>query len=403
MASAEPGRPKLSGTVIGLGWVSLLTDASSELILPLLPVFLTEVLGAPAAFLGLLEGLADGTASLIKYFSGRAADRAVRLKPLVVGGYMLSTLMRPLVALATAPWHVLAVRIADRIGKGIRSSPRDAMIAHAADPTDRGRSYGFHQAMDHAGSAVGTLLGAGLLALQLDLRTVFWIASVPGLLAVAVLALVPEPERPAVAKPMPGPTPTPAQLPSALWRYLGVQFFFTAANSSDAFLILKAREVGASRAVAPLLWLVLHLVKAGLGTAGGALSDHFSRVKLLVAGWTCYGLAYALMGQQHTVLGVFAVAAFYGTYSGLAEGAEKAQVADLAPTGARGRAFGIYNMVNGLGVLAAGLIFGALWDHFGSTVAFRVAGAQALLAALLLMVARVSADSPRLSPGGQQG
>jgi MFS family permease len=395
-AESSP-RPRLSRTVIGLGWVSLLTDASSDIIFPLLPVFLTEVLGAPATFLGVIEGLADGTSSLVKYFSGGLADRLKRSKPLVLTGYTISSLVKPLVALAGAPWHVLAVRIADRMGKGIRSSPRDAMLAAAADPSDRGRSFGFHQAMDHAGTALGTLLGAGLLWLALDLRTVFALAAIPGLLSVLVLALVPEPSDSATgASSSKEPTSTPANesvsMPSALWRYLAVLFVFTLANSSDAFLILKVREVSGSGAkstvLAPLLWLVLHTMKALLGTFGGALSDKLSRLKMLAAGWACYGVSYAAMGEVKTVPGVFLVASCYALYSALAEGAERAQVADLAPSGARGRAFGWYNLVNGIGLLGAGVLFGQLWDHSGSRTAFRTAGALALIAALLLLLVR---------------
>jgi MFS family permease len=280
------------------------------------------------------------------------------------------------------------VRLTDRVGKGIRSSPRDAMIARAADPADRGRSFGFHQAMDHAGSAVGTLLGAALLALKLDLRTVFALAGLPGLISLVVLALVPEPVAPTKPASVVHVHAPPVALPPALYRYLAVLFVFTAANSSDAFLILKVREVGASAALAPLLWLVLHVVKAALGTLGGALSDRVSRIKMLGAGWVCYGICYALMGQARSVLQVFCIAAAYGLYSGLAEGAEKAQVADLAPREAQGRAFGLYNMVNGAGLLVAGLLFGQLWDRWGSPVAFSAAGAMALVAAALLPLVR---------------
>lgn len=388
--SAEPGakRRRLSPTVIGLGWVSLLTDASSELIFPLLPMFLTEVLGAPATFLGVLEGLAEATSSGVKYLSGRLADRRARSKPIVLWGYGLSTVVRPLVALALAPWHVLLVRVVDRVGKGIRSSPRDAMIAGSTGDDDRGRAFGFHQAMDHAGSAVGTLLGAGLLALAFDLRRVFLIASIPGFLALATLFVVPEVK----AAPLPERAESEvveARLPRALWRYLGVLFVFTAANASDAFLILKAREVGASKALAPLLWLVLHVVKASLGTLGGALSDRLGRARVLVAGWVVYGICYGLLGQVRSVGAVFVVTAVYGLYGALTDGAEKAMVADLAPTLARGRAFGVYNALNGIGLLVAGLVFGLLWDHVGSRAAFTVAGVQALVAAVLLAVVKL--------------
>jgi len=392
------GEGKLSRTVVGLGWVSLLTDASSELIFPLLPMFLTDVLHTQATFVGLLEGMAEATSSGVKYLSGRWADRRARAKPLVLWGYGLSTFMRPLIALAMAPWQVLAVRMVDRVGKGLRSSPRDAMIAEATNSELRGKAYGFHQAMDNAGSVIGTLLGAGLLALSLDLRTVFWLAGIPGLFALATLIFVPEQQR----APREGPkaaTITPANLPPALWRYLAVFFVFCAANSSDAFLILKVREVGASRALAPILWMVLNGVKASFGTWGGALSDKLGRLRVLAFGWLLYGVMYAVIGQMKSVVAVFGAVAVYGLYGAFAEGADRAFVADLAPGASRGRAFGIFNAVNGLGLLAAGLVFGRIWDRFGSTAAFTVAGAQAVLAAGLLVVVR----PPRVERAGAAG
>ena len=252
--------------------------------------------------------------------------------------------------------------------------------------------------MDNAGSVIGTLLGAGLLALSLDLRTVFWLAGIPGVLALGTLVFVPEVQR----APRDGPKSVatgPANLSPALWRYLAVFFVFCAANSSDAFLILKVREVGASRALAPLLWMVLNGVKAGFGTWGGALSDKLGRLRVLSAGWLLYGVMYAVIGHMKSVLAVFIAVAVYGLYGALAEGADRALVADLAPKAARGRAFGIFNAVNGLGLLAAGLIFGHIWDSHGSTMAFSIAGAQAVFAAGLLAVVR----PPRVEPANAAG
>jgi MFS family permease len=386
MSSTETApRRRLSRTVIGLGLVSFFTDASSEIILPLLPLFLVETLGAPKTFFGFVEGAANATASLLKYLAGRWSDQRASVKPIVLGGYGLSTVMRPLMALATSPAQVLAVRVVDRIGKGIRSSPRDAMIAQATEPDVRGRAYGFHRAMDHAGAATGALLGTALLSLGLGYRTIFWIASIPGALSLVALALVREPPRevPKRQAAQRGP------LPTALKKYFAVLFVFTLAGSSDTFLILKAREVGASATFAPMLWLGLHIVKAAVSTWGGTLSDRLGRVRTIVAGWVIYGVCYVVMGQMQTLTGVFIVTLVYGIYTGLTEGAEKAYVADLAPETARGTAFGFYNAVNGLGLLAAGLLFGWLWDGWNSQVAFSAAGLLALLAALLLTVLRL--------------
>jgi MFS family permease len=237
---------------------------------------------------------------------------------------------------------------------------------------------------------VGTLLGAGLLALSLNLRTVFLLASIPGFFALATLFVVPEERR--APKPVKSlGTSSDVPMPSALWRYLAVLFVFSAANSSDAFLILKAREVGAAPAVAPLIWLVLNGVKALFGTYGGALSDKLGRLRVLALGWVIYGVMYAAIGRVSSLPLLAVTVAVYGLYGALTEGADRALVADLAPQGARGRAFGLFNAVNGLGLLTAGLIFGRLWDTHGSALAFSVAGAQALVAAALLVMVRPQA------------
>jgi MFS family permease len=385
MESPDAEAGKLTRTVVALGWVALLTDLSSELIFPLLPIFLTEVLGAPATFVGLLEGAADATASGVKYLSGRVADRASRLKPLVLLGYGISTFLRPLIALATHPWHVLAVRLTDRVGKGIRSPPRDVMVTRAAGRAARGKSFGFHQAMDDGGAALGTVLGSFLLYPHINLRQVFVIASLPGFAALAVLAATREPMR--VSTPEKSKAAGSGPLPSVLYRYLAILFVFTAANSSDAFLILKVRQAGASQVVAPLLWLALNGVKSLLGTLGGGLSDRLGRVALLASGWVIYAVSYAAFSVTHSVLAIFGVTAFYGLYGALAQGAERALVADLCPRESHGAAFGAYYLVNGLGLLTAGLLFGQLWDRHGSADAFRSSAVLAGVATVTLVLA----------------
>lgn len=398
MARSEALKPRaLPATVVGLGLVSLLTDASSDAIVPLLPAFLTG-LGASNAFIGLVEGAAELVANVLKYVTGIAADRAARLKPLVVFGYSLSTAVRPLVALALAPWHVLVVRVADRVGKGIRTSPRDALIARVTDPAARGRAFGFHRAMDHAGAALGTLLGAGTLfllgvgpgdtATSAQLRTVFAWAAVPGVCALVALALTREPEA-FVARVAPAGEST-GRLPPALRRALLPLALFALANASDIFILVKVARAGASPLLAPLLWLALHVIKASTATLGGRLADRHGRRDALALGWIVYGVTWSAVGFADSLPWLLVLSVVYGTSHGLVEGPEKALVAELAARHGAGRAFGTYHLLGGIAALAASTTFGAIWDRWGSGVAFGGSGACALIAAAVLL-ARVPA------------
>ena len=399
-AGRDEPEARLPATVVGLGVVSLLTDASSEAIFPLLPAFLAG-LGASNAFIGLVEGAADLVANVLKYATGLLADRRARLKPLVLAGYGLSTAARPLVAFALAPWHVLAVRVLDRVGKGVRTSPRDALIAEATAPAIRARAFGFHRAMDHAGAALGTLLGAGVLwalgagarATTAQLRTVFLWAAIPGVLAVVALALTREPPR---AAPPAAPQAPASPLPPALRRALLPVVLFSLANATDAFILVKLARLGAAPVLAPLLWLALHVVKASTATAGGRLADRSGRRNALALGWTVYGVLWAAVGLVESVPLLFVLSAAYGTSHGLVEGAERALVADLGGRG-KGKAFGVYNALAGLGALAASTAFGAAWDRFGDALAFAASGALALVAAGALL-ALVPAPRPRYIP-----
>ncbi len=383
-------RPKLPPTVRGLGLVSLLTDTSSEAIFPLLPAFLAT-LGASNAFIGVIEGGAELVANVLKYTTGVIADRRARLKPLVLVGYGVSTVLRPLVAFAAAPWHVLVVRIGDRVGKGVRTSPRDAMIATATDPAIRARAYGFHRAMDHAGAALGTLLAAGLLwalggthpgAASADaMRTVFLWAAVPGVAAMVALALTREPARPVPT----AATAATTALPPALKRALLPVMLFAFANATDAFILVKAARLGASPVLAPLLWLVLHMVKASTATFGGELADRYGRRNALALGWTVYAVTWAAVGFAGSIHLLFVLTAVYGTSHGLVEGAEKALIAELAGGSGKGKAFGAYNMLIGFAALIASSAFGFVWDRFGGATAFTASGMFALAAAGVLL------------------
>jgi MFS family permease len=405
-APPEHARASLPATVIGLGLVSLFTDASSEAIFPLLPAFLVS-LGASGTFIGLIEGTADLVANLLKYGTGFLADRRARLKPLVLAGYGLSTVVRPLVAFAAAPWHVLLVRIGDRVGKGVRTSPRDALIAAVTDPSIRARAYGFHRAMDHAGAVLGTLLGASLLWLlgataeatpgnAARMRTVFLWAAVPGALALLSLALTAEPRR----APAPAEARAVEPMPPLLRRALLALVLFSFANATDAFLLVQAARLGASPVLAPVLWLVLHVVKASTGTAGGRLADAHGRRNALVLGWCVYSVLWSAIGFAASLPALFALTAAYGVTHGLVEGAERALVAELAPAGRKGTAFGVYNMAMGLSALAASTAFGAVLDRWGSVAAFTGSGAFALVAAgALLALVPGHAAPGRYGPG----
>jgi MFS family permease len=392
-SSTKPARKdgKLPSAVVGLGLVSLFTDASSEAIFPLLPAFLAT-LGATNAFIGLVEGAADLVANVLKYVTGIIADRRARLKPLVLAGYGFSTIVRPLVAFAAAPWHVLAVRIGDRVGKGVRTSPRDTLIAAATDPAIRARAYGFHRALDHAGAAIGTLLSVGLLwmlgaagardATGDQLRTVFLWAAVPGVLAMIALALTREPARPMPPPPVRG---RKRALPPPLKRALLPIMLFAFANATDAFILVKAVRLGAPPIIAPLLWLALHLIKASTATAGGRLADRYGKRNALALGWTVYAVTWSAVGFAGTIPVLFVLTALYGTSHGLVEGAEKALIAELAAGDGRGKAFGAYNMLIGFAALAASASFGLVWDQIGGVAAFVGSGAFALVAAVVLL------------------
>jgi len=384
----------ITGNVLMLGLVSFFTDVSSEMIYPLLPLFLTGVLGAGPAFLGVIEGFAESTASLLKLLSGIASDRVRARKRLVLYGYGLSSLMRPLIGVASSPLAVLLIRCGDRVGKGVRTSPRDALIADSVDPSLRGKAYGFHRSMDHAGALVGPLIASGLLALCTDsLRSVFLLAGLPGLVAVVlILWKVREVER--RAQPA-TPKVRLALLPAGpLRRYLLILFLFTLGNSSDTFLLLKAGTLGVPALRIPLLWAFFHLVKMAASMPFGALSDRVGRRAVIVAGWCVYSLSYLGYALAADELQIWLLFAFYGLFYGLTEGVEKALVADLADPALRGAAFGWYNFAVGAGALPASILFGLIWQRYGAVAPFMFGAGLAGCAALLLLVAVKPAPHP---------
>ena len=393
--------------------MSFFTDVSTEMIYPLLPVFLASVLGANASFIGAIEGVAETTASLLKLVSGWWSDKVGSRKRLVVIGYGIASVVRPFTAMAGTAKQVLFIRLTDRIGKGIRTSPRDALLADSAPPTARGRAFGFHAAADNAGAVVGPLLAFLFLKLQgvgsfdnskrllahdeQALRNVFWLSAIPALVAMIVLVIVVRdvPHRDAGEKAAPASVADiGGGLTKRFWAYLVVILLFTLGNSTDAFLLLRANQLGVPLALAPILWALLNFVKSATGTYGGGLSDTLGRKPLIIAGWLLYSAVYFAFGWATVAWQAWALFAVYGIFYGATEGTEKALVADIVPRTRRGSAFGWYNLAIGLGALPASLIFGAIWDRLGAPSAFVFGATLALVAAVLMAFVAPSSPAP---------
>jgi len=375
-------RPRLPRTVYALGLVSFFTDLGSEMVVPLLPVFLAG-LGGTMLQLGLLQGLSDLVVAALKFGSGYWSDRLRSRKPWIVAGYGLSSLVRPLFAVVNGPWQAVIVRTGDRVGKGLRSAPRDALLADVVDPSQRGAAYGVQRAMDHAGALGGAMLGSLLLWWGCGLRTVFAMSLVPGLCAVAVLLFgVREPDRQlAAAKNTADPPPALRRLAP----FLVVVVLATIGTSVDLFLLVRASELGVPAMQLPLLWAVLHVVRSALAHPLGSLSDRIGRRGLIGAGLLVHSfvmLGFASVTAAGWLWPLFVV---HGLHAACTEGAERGYVADLTGAQKRGTVFGVYHMVQGGAALAGPVLIGGLWDACGSWVAFVVAAGTAALALLALL------------------
>jgi len=397
-SSPSGWRKGLSRNVIVLGFVSLLNDGASEMIYPLLPIFLSIVLGAGPAAIGVIEGIAETTASLIKLYSGYLSDRINRRKGWIVAGYAIANVVRPLIAFSTSWLQVLVLRFMDRVGKGIRTSPRDAIIADSTDPAYRGVAFSFHRAMDHGGAIIGPLMATGLLLVltgtkEENLSTIFLLSFIPGLFAVFLLIFG---LREHQADGVHAASPSVQNFKSA-WaemsinyrKYLLILFIFTLGNSSDVFLLLRAQHLGVPVALLPTIWVALHIVKMGFSVPGGIISDRINRKKVIIAGWIVYATVYIGFAVADAQWHAWVLFAIYGIYFGLTEGVEKALVADFAPAHLRGSAFGLYNLVIGVGALPASLLFGVVWQNYGTATAFGMGAGFAVLASVMIALLTV--------------
>lgn len=374
----------LPKTVWLIGLISFVNDSASEMLYPLMPLYLATVLMAGPKAIGLIEGVAEATSSIFKLVSGVIVDRTKRSKPWIVIGYFLAGIGRPLIALASSWVWVLLIRFTDRLGKGLRSSPRDALLAESVPENQRGITFGLHRSMDNAGAVVGPLLAALLLSLNIPLRDIFLWAVVPGVITVGLALCLKEPAREVPATPKKF-TWSMEGLPLQFKRYIFVVGLFALGNSSDMFLLLRARDAGIPQAQIPLLWAAISLITTIFGTPLSALSDRFSRKYFILLAWLAFAFFYMAMSLPNiSIWMVCALFGLYGLFKAATEGVEKALVADLAPLGMAGTAFGWFNLISGLMLFPASFIFGWLYESYSPTYAFLFSGSCALCALILL-------------------
>jgi len=385
-------------SVWALGFVSLLMDVSSELIHSLLPVFLVTVVGASTTVVGLIEGVAEATAAIAKVFSGALSDRIGKRKLLVGIGYALGAITKPVFPLASTAWEVLAARFVDRIGKGIRGAPRDALVADVTPAAIRGAAYGIRQALDTAGAFMGPLLAVVLMALYAnDFRAVFWWAAVPAALAVLLLVVgVREPDgvKAAAKRGWPIRKQELKRLSPSFWMVVAIGVMFTLARFSQAFLVLKAEAEGLALALIPLVFVWMNIVYSLIATPAGILSDRIGRVKLLLCGLGALFMADLTLAFAPGLVAVFIGVGLWGLYLGLSQGLLSALVADTAPEDLRGTAFGLFNLVTGAALLIASVLAGWLWQAFGSTATFVAGAAFSGFAVFITLATMKAATKP---------
>lgn len=382
-------RVRLPTTVWALGIVSLLTDVSSELVHALLPLLLAGPLGASMLMIGLIEGAAEATASIVKLFSGALSDRIGRRKPLVVAGYGLSALTKLVFPLVNSAGFILGARLVDRLGKGIRGAPRDALIADVTPPEQRGAAYGLRQSLDTVGAVIGPLAAMGLMLWLLDARAALWFAAIPGLLAVLVLLVyVREPEQHAAEKKTTLRLRDWRALDASVWAVIGIAAVLNLARFGEGFLVIRMRDAGFGDGLAPLALVLMSLAFTLTAYPVGGWADRVPRRSLLLVGVALLivaDLVFAFVpGRTGAVIGVL----LWGVHLGFTQGLLSAMLSDVAPKSLRGTAFGVFHLVGGVALLVASVAAGALWQWHGATTMFLVAAGVALLAASWLVAAR---------------
>lgn len=379
---------QLPATVVVLGFVSFCNDLASEMVTPLIPILLAAVLGAGPVVLGLVEGVADAVSAFLRLWSGRYSDvLGGRRKGLTLAGYLLSNLVRPLMGLAASWPQIVALRATDRLGKGLRSAPRDALVADATPEPLRGLAYGFHRAMDNGGAMGGALLAAALLAwTPLSLTQIILLSAIPGLAGVLLVQLgVREARRPAPAhRAELDPRPAWSALSPVMRAYMLVLALFTFARASETFVVLRGHQMGMGVVELLLMWSGLSFAKSLSAWLGGGWADRWGHRVLVMYGWLAHGAAFAGLALVGSPAGLWLAALGYGLLTGAAEGAERAVVGEMAAAPERGTAFGWYNMVLGLAAIPAGLLFGTVWQALGAGAAFAMAAALAWLSAALM-------------------
>lgn len=390
----ETDRPKIPRPVWALGMVSLFMDLSSEIIHALLPLFMTATLGVSVAVVGLIDGISESTASISKVFSGYLSDRLGRRKPLILLGYGLGAFSKPFFALAGTAWMVLGARFADRIGKGIRGAPRDALVADITPLAIRGRAFGLRQSLDTIGAFLGPLLAIGLMFLFVnDIRAVFWVAAIPAVIAVGLIVFsVRDHKAPEAAPQVPVRLKDLSRFDAAFWSIVIVGVVFTLARFSEAFLVLKANAEGLPLALAPLVLVVMNVIYSLGAYPAGVLSDRIDGRHLLVSAMGCLVLADLILAFVPGLVGAFAGIALWGLHMALSQGLFAKLVADRSPESLRGSAYGMFNLATGLALLLASVVAGLLWDRFGSSSTF-IAGAVFAGAAMFMLIRRPAAQT----------
>ena len=396
-AATRPTPMRLPRTVIVLGLVSLFNDLASEIVVPLIPILLATVLGAGPVALGLIEGVADAVASLLKLWSGRRSDvLGGRRKGLTLAGYVISNVARPLLGLASGWGLVLLLRVVDRVGKGLRTAPRDALIADATSMDIRGYAFGFQRALDNAGALGGSLVAAAVLAWSgVTLTQMILLSAIPGFAAVLCLAAgVKEAPQTGFVPPAAPPLSWRALSP-AMRRYLLVLGLFTLARASETFILLLGHERGVLTVELLLLWATMSLAKALTSTLGGRMADRMSRGTVIVTSWSAFAATFALFALFPGQLALWLITVVYGLFAGFGEGAERAVISDFASAEERGTAFGWYNLVLGLAAVPAGVLFGGVWHYLHAPAAFLLAAAIAAAAVVLLRMWAWPARGPK--------